>query len=64
VASSRALFFPPAAFAVFDGEGLFSRCTASSRAFARGLQRWLPTAARSDLRSSQWRQRVLVVIPG
>jgi hypothetical protein len=37
-ASSRALFFPPAAFVVFDGDAASSsRCTVSSRAFARGL---------------------------
>jgi hypothetical protein len=36
-----------------------SKCTASSRAFARGLLRWLWTAAHSDL---QWRRRVLAAI--
>jgi hypothetical protein len=35
-ASSRLLFFPPAAFVVFDEMASSSKCTVSSRAFARG----------------------------
>jgi hypothetical protein len=41
-----------------------SKCTVSSRAFARGLLRWLSTAAHSDLRFTQRRQRALVAISG
>jgi hypothetical protein len=42
----------------------FSRCTVSSRAFAQGLRRWLPTATRLDLNSPQRRQCALAVVPG
>jgi hypothetical protein len=63
-ASSRSLFFPPAAFEVFDGEGFILQVQVSSLAFAQGLRWWFPTAARSDLQSSQQRQRALAVIYG
>jgi hypothetical protein len=36
----------------------------SSRAFAQGLQWWLPTAAHLDLSSTQRRQCALVAISG
>jgi hypothetical protein len=40
-----------------------SKCTVSSRAFARGLLWWLPTAAHSDLRSTQrWRYAPVVIL--
>jgi hypothetical protein len=58
-ASSRLLFFPPAAFAVLDGDDFILRFTASSHAFARGLPRWLSLAAHSDLQQ----RRALAVIP-
>jgi hypothetical protein len=41
-----------------------SKCTGSSRAFARGLPRWLSLAACSDLHFTQRRRRALVVISG
>jgi hypothetical protein len=39
----------------------FSKCTGLSLAFARGLRRWLPVAARLDLRSTLRWQCALVV---
>jgi hypothetical protein len=50
-ASSRDLFFPSIVFMFFDGEGFILQCTWFSLAFARGLRRWLPAAARLDLQS-------------
>jgi hypothetical protein len=41
----------------------FSKCTVSSLAFAQGLRRWLPTAARLDLNSPQRWQYALAVVP-
>jgi hypothetical protein len=62
-ASSRALFFP-AALEAFDGEGFILQVHDVFTRFARGLRRWFPTAARSDLLSPQRRQYALAVIPG
>jgi hypothetical protein len=39
----------------------FSKCTGFSLAFARGLRRWLPAAARLDLRFPLGRQLALAV---
>jgi hypothetical protein len=64
VPSSRSLFFPPAAFAVFDGEGFILQVHDIFTRIRSGATAWLPMAARSDLHSSQQRQCVLVVIPG
>jgi hypothetical protein len=59
-ASSRLLFFPSVVFVVLDGDGFILKCTASSHAFARGLLRWLWTAAHSDLQ--QWRRALAAIL--
>jgi hypothetical protein len=42
----------------------FSKCTGSSRAFARGLLRWLSAAAHLDLLFTQRWRRALTAIAG
>jgi hypothetical protein len=42
----------------------FSKCTVSSRAFARGLRWWSLVAAHSDLHFPQQRRSALAVVPG
>jgi hypothetical protein len=63
-ASSRPLFFPPAAFVVFDGDGFILQVHGVFTRIRSGLLWWLPTAAQLDLRFTQWRRCALVAISG
>jgi hypothetical protein len=53
-ASSRALFFLLVAFVVFDGDGFILQVHGVFLRIRSGAAWWLPTAARLDLRSTQW----------
>jgi hypothetical protein len=63
-ASSRALFFPPAAFVVFDGDGFIRQVHGVFTRIRSGLHWWLPVAAHLDLSSTQRRQWAPVAILG
>jgi hypothetical protein len=64
VASSRALFFPPAAFKVFDGEGFILQVHGVFTRISSGATAMVSSAARLDLNSPQRRQCALAVVPG